>query len=34
MLRNNKPPYSIYVILDDPDQWEGVVFELAERPAP
>jgi hypothetical protein len=34
MLRNNKPPYSVYVILDDPDQWEGVVFELAEQPAP
>ncbi len=26
-IYNNKPPYKIYVIAGDPDQWTGVLYK-------
>lgn len=29
-LCNNKPPYDIYIIIGDPDSWEGIRFQKIE----
>lgn len=26
-IRNNKSPYEIYIVVGDPDSWEGIILE-------
>jgi hypothetical protein len=31
-IYHNRPPYAIYVIISDPDNWEGLIFNKTNEP--